>query len=141
MNTKTIDREIIINAPAAKVWQVLWNKETYKKWTSAYMPGSQYTGEIKAGEKVRFTDPENNGMESEIASLTENKEITFRHLCELKNGKEGKSLHGWEEKYTLEEKDGITTLHMTQQMDEKYFDEMDAATAKAFRIVKELAEN
>lgn len=141
MQTKTIDQTIKINAPAEKVWQVLWDKDTYKEWSAAYMPGSHYTGEVKNGGKIQFLDPKNNGMESEVVSFTENEEVTFRHLHELEEGKQGKSLNGWEEKYTLDEKDGVTTLRMTQDMDEKYFDEMNSATEKAFKTVKELAEN
>ncbi|QNL48112.1 SRPBCC domain-containing protein [Olivibacter sp. SDN3] len=140
MKAQTIDQQININAPAEKVWQVLWGKDTYKKWAAAYMPGSSYTGDLKQGGRVKFLDPDNNGMESEVASLTENREITFHHLHELQAGNEGQSLGNLREKYTLEEQDDVTTLSLISDMPEEYFKEMDAATKKALQTIKELAE-
>lgn len=140
MKTKTINQEVKINASAEKVWQVLWEKESYKKWAAAYTDESHYTGDLQQGGRVQFLDPNNNGMESEVHSLTENRKITFHHLHELEAGKEGQKLGNLVEKYELEEQDGVTTLSVTSDMPEKYFADLDAGTAKALQIVKELAE-
>ena len=140
MEQKEINQKIEINAPAEKVWQALWNKDSYKKWAAAYKPGSHYTGDLKTGEKIKFLDPKNNGMESEVASLTENKQVTFRHKFEINEGEQGKSLNDWQEEYTLTDNGGATTLHMTSQMAAEYFDDMAAATQKALQKVKGLAE-
>lgn len=140
MKAKTIDQRIKINAPAKKIWEVLWGKDTYEKWAAAYMPGSHYTGNLKQGGRIKFLDPHNNGMESEVATLTENREITFHHLHELQAGKEGQSLGNLHEKYILEEQDGVTTLSLSSDMPEEYFKEMDEATKKALQTIKELAE-
>lgn len=141
MKTKTIDKTIRIDAPAQKVWQVLWDKEHYKKWAAAFMPGSQYTGELTKGSRIQFLDPESNGMESTIASLTENQEITFHHLHELQAGKEGQSLGNMSEQYRLNEQDGTTTLSVKSDMPEQYFSDMDAATQQALHTIKELSES
>ncbi|SEL00425.1 SRPBCC family protein [Parapedobacter koreensis] len=140
MQTLTIDQQLKINAPAEKVWRVLWDNDTYKKWADAYMPGSHYTGDLKQEGRIKFLDPGNNGMESEVVSLTENREITFHHLHELQGGKEGQSLGNMQEKYTLSEHNGVTTLTLTSDMPEEYFNDMDAATKKALQIIKDLAE-
>ncbi|TYR35304.1 SRPBCC domain-containing protein [Sphingobacterium phlebotomi] len=140
MKLKTIDQTIQINATAEKVWKALWDKEHYKKWATAYMPGSHYTGDLKQGNRIKFLDPNNNGMESNVESLTEHREITFHHLHELEIGKEGQSLGNMREKYTLDEQNGTTTLSLSSEMPEEYFNEMDEATKKALLIIKELAE-
>lgn len=140
MKTQTIDQQIEINAPAEKVWQVLWNKDYYEKWAAAFTPGSHYIGDLKQGGRIKFLDPHNNGMESDVASLTKNREVTFHHLHELEAGKEGKSLGNMQEKYSLNEQDGITTLSLTSDMPDEYFSEMDASTTKALQTIKELAE-
>lgn len=37
---ETLEFKIRIKAPAEKVWSVLWDEETYKKWTSVFCEGS-----------------------------------------------------------------------------------------------------
>jgi len=37
---ETLEFKIRIKAPAEKVWSVLWNDETYKKWTRVFCEGS-----------------------------------------------------------------------------------------------------
>jgi len=140
MKTQTINQKIDINASAEKVWQVLWNKDSYKKWATAFMPGSHYIGDLKPGGRIQFLDPDNNGMESDVESVTRNREIIFHHLFELEAGKEGRSLEDMREKYLLNEQDGVTTLSVSSDMPQEYFGEMDAATTKALQIIKELAE-
>jgi len=140
MKTQTINQKIEINASAEKVWQVLWNKDSYKKWATAFMPGSYYTGDMKPGGRIQFLDPDNNGMVSDVESVTRNEEIVFHHLFELEAGKEGRSLDDMREKYLLREQDGVTTLLVSSDMPEKYFEEMDAATTQALQIIKELSE-
>lgn len=140
MKTQTINQKMEINAPAEKVWQVLWNKDSYKKWAEVFMPGSHYTGDLKAGGRIQFLDPDNNGMESDVESVTKNREITFHHLFELEAGKEGRNLGNMREKYLLREQDGVTTLSVNSDMPEEYFNEMDASMTKALQTIKELAE-
>ncbi|WP_407429447.1 SRPBCC family protein [Arcticibacter sp.] len=140
MKKQTINKSIEIQASAEKVWQILWNNDSYKKWATAFMPGSHYAGDLKPGGRIQFLDPENNGMESDVESVTKNREIIFRHLFELEGGKEGRSLGNMREQYLLNEEDGVTTLSVSSEMPEEYFGEMDAATASALQLIKELAE-
>lgn len=104
------------------------------------MSGSHYSGNLEKGGRVQFLDMSNNGMESDVHSLTENREVTFRHVHEIEAGKVGQSLGNMKETYLLEESNGVTTLSLTSDMPEQYFSDMDAATTKALQIVKELAE-
>lgn len=141
MKTQTIDQMVTINAPAKKVWQVLWDKDYYKQWAASFMSGSYYSGELTPGGQIQFLDPQGSGMQSTVASLIENREITFHHLHELHAGKEGQSLGNMSEQYLLDEQDGVTTLSVKSDMPEEYFSAMDAATQKALQAVKKLAES
>lgn len=140
MKVKTIEQTISVNATAEKVWTVLWDKDQYTKWSAVFMPGSHYSGTIKRGERVRFLDPNNHGMESTIDSLIENREIIFHHLYELESGNKGRDLGNMYETYSLDEQNGVTILSLRSDMPEEYCSEMEAATKKAVHLIKELAE-
>ncbi|MGO1242789.1 MAG: SRPBCC family protein [Sphingobacterium sp.] len=141
MKIQTIDKTITINAPARKVWQVLWDKDYYKKWAASFTSGSHYTGELIQGGQIQFLDPQGSGMQSAVASLIENREITFHHLHELHAGKKGQSLGSMSERYLLDEQNGVTTLSVKSDMPEEYFSAMGAAMHEALQTVKKLAES
>ena len=43
---------VSINAPKEKVWNILWDAESYKKWTAAFTEGSDVvTDEWKEGSR------------------------------------------------------------------------------------------
>ena len=46
---ETKNYEIHINAPIQKVWDLLWNPETYPIWTQFFMPGSQIKSDWEIG--------------------------------------------------------------------------------------------
>lgn len=140
MKLRTIEQTTQIDATAEKVWQVLWDKDLYKKWAAAFMPGSHYTGDLRQDGKIQFLDPNNNGMESIVESLIEHQEVTFHHIHELEAGKEGRKLGNMREIYQLGEQDGTTTLYLSSEMPEEYYAEMESATKEALQIIKKLAE-
>ncbi|WP_442795822.1 hypothetical protein [Pelobium manganitolerans] len=53
-NFKTISFSIQIDADRANIWKVLWEPNSYRKWTRVFMEGSHYTGELKEGNTIRF---------------------------------------------------------------------------------------
>lgn len=101
---ETKNYEIHINAPIQKVWDLLWNAETYPIWTQFFMPGSQMKSDWEIGGKTYFIDKAGDGMVSTIASLNEPNEVVFKHLGTIKDGvediesKEVKEWSGAEEK-------------------------------------------
>jgi hypothetical protein len=143
---KTLDFAIGIHAPKEKVWETLWNDVTYKKWTAPFGEGSYMVSDLKEGSKALFLDPKKNGMHSIVDKNIPNKLMAFKHMGEMKNGKEvspdekSKSWAGAMEIYKLNEANGITTLIV--EMDvienmEKFF--MDSFP-KALEVVKEISE-
>jgi len=138
---KTLKFTETIKAPKAKVWETLWNDETYRHWTSPFMEGSYAESDWKEGSRILFLSPGGNGMYSIIEKKIPNEQMTFKHLGEVKNGVETPGdWAGAKEIYHLEEKNGTTQLEV--QMDsvgefEEYFSKTFPV---ALNKVKEIAE-
>ena len=134
-----------LNAPKERVWETLWGKETYPKWTAAFSEGSKVETDWKEGSKVLFLNAENEGMISRIQQKKENEKMVFRHLGMIdKNGKEdfdSEAVKGWEgaeEIYLLKDVNGKTELSVEMDMgeeQEKYFDDV---WPKVFRDLENL---
>ncbi len=145
MNKLTFN--VSINAPAGKVWDVLWTDATYRVWTTVFHEGSrmQVAG-LSKGEKVLFTDGDGNGMVSRIADVTANKYMSFEHLGMIKDGVEDttsdsvKAWAGSHENYILEDNNGTTTLSVELDMNDEMKDYFNNTFPKALAKVKELAE-
>ena len=135
-----------INAPREKVWQTLWNDETYRQWTSAFAKGSRVETDWKTGSKVLFLDGKNRGMVSMIAENTPNEVMSFRHLGILKNGienlEEGRR-KGWSgaiENYTLRAVNGKTELIIDQDVTEEDGEHFISMWPAAWERLKALTE-
>ena len=57
-----INFSLDINAPKEKVWKVLWDADTYTKWTGVFAEGSQAVTDWEEGSKVLFTDGTLKGL-------------------------------------------------------------------------------
>lgn len=137
---------IKINATAAKVWQVLWDDETYRKWTSPFQEGSYALSDWKEGSRIQFLTPEGNGMYSQIAETKPCEYMAFKHLGEIKKfieqpeSLESKSWSGAMETYSLTENDGVTTLTAQLDSNEQFQEFFNTAFPQAMALVKVLAE-
>ncbi len=138
---------IEIDAPREKVWQVLWDDETYRIWTADFSEyGSYAVSDWEEGSEVLFLTGKNDGMFCEIDKKTTNEFIAFKHVGSIKNGEkvpfenEMKDWAGSTETYSLKNKDGRTVLTAESEI----FEELKEFFMKTFPIalakVKELAE-
>ncbi len=107
-----------IDAPREKVWDSLWNENTYSEWTAPFCEGSVAKTDWKEGSKVFFVDANGAGMVSTIAKKTPDSFMSFHHLGPVKNGvedfssQEGSACSGGYENYILESIDGRTNLRV-----------------------------
>ncbi len=145
---ETLNYEIIIEVPIQKVWDLLWNEETYKEWTQFFAPGSQFKTDWKIGGKTYFLDTKGNGMVSTIKTLDEPNEIIFSHLGIVNHGiedtksKEVEQWSGAEEQYFLRAIDENTTqLRAIVHTEKEYEKHMNAGFNKGFEVLKNLAEH
>lgn len=137
----------LINATPEKIWKVLWNDDTYRKWTSAFAEGSYAETDWKQGSKVLFLDGEGRGMVSRIAENRPNEYMSIEHLGEVKDGVEDtssdkiKEWAGAHENYTLKKVNGKTELSIDMDITEEYKDMFSQMWPKALENVKNLSEN
>jgi uncharacterized protein YndB with AHSA1/START domain len=142
----TLNFNIDIKAPAQKVWQILWNDSTYRKWTRAFQEGSYAVTDWKEGSKVQFLSPSGEGMFSLIEKNKPNEYMAFKHLGVIKDFKEQpeneetKTWKGAMETYSLKEKNGNTSLEVTFQSTDQYLDYFKTTFPKALQLIKEIAE-
>ena len=139
---KTLNFETKINAPAEKVWHALWDDKNYRAWTSVFAEGSYAESDWKEGSSIKFLGPSGDGMYSIIDTNIQNKQMTFRHLGSVKDGKQIPE-KDWEnavEEYILNEENGKTTLKVSLDTVEEYADMFNKTFPKALQKVKEISE-
>ncbi len=136
-----------INAPKEKVWEILWNLDAYRKWTTAFAEGSDAkTDNWKEGSKVLFVDQSGNGMVSMVAINKTNEYMSFKHLGEIMDGVEDttsekvKVWSGSTENYSLQEDSGVTTLTVDLDIPDEYKEMFEKMWPTALKNIKELAE-
>lgn len=143
---------IEINAPKEKVWNTMLDKETYKLWTEAFAPGSDFQGDWNKGSKILFVAPGENGqLGGMVSRIKENKKyefISIEHLGVINNGKEdtssdeAKKWSGALENYTFKEKNGKTELLVDLYGDipDEFNEMFEGMWPKALQKLKELSE-
>lgn len=142
---KKVSFSTSINAPANKVWDILWNDETYPKWTSVFMEGSCAQSDWNEGSKIHFTDGKGGGMYSIIEKKVPGEFMSFRHMGEVKDGveqpvDEAKGWNNSHENYTLKETDGKTDLTVEIDVVEEMMDYFNKTFPAALEKIKQLAE-
>lgn len=144
---KTLEFTIEINAPASKVWNVLWDDSTYRKWTTAFCEGSYAVSNWNEGDSVHFLDPNGNGMYSVIERKIDNELMSFRHIGnimkfqEMPLDEETKLWTNSKEIYELKEENNQTKLTVTIDTLENYVGFFNEKLPKAIDLVKKLSEN
>lgn len=139
---KTIKFTTKINAPKEKVWDTLWNDATYRQWTSVFSNDSHAVSDWKEGSNIQFIDGKGDGMFSIIEKEIPNKQMSFKHLGELKNGVEEKQDWGGAmENYFLSETNGVTELTVTMDSNEEFEKYFSETFPKAMKMIKQIAEN
>ncbi len=135
-----------IHAPKEKVWKVLWDEDTYNKWTSVFSEGSHAVTDWKEGSEVLFLSGEGEGMYSTIARKIPNEVMSFQHLGVVKGNKkmpqdaETKQWAGAKENYYLKGTGDETELVVEMDITEQYEDYFKDTFPKALDVVKELSE-
>lgn len=143
---KDLNFSIVISAPVEKVWETLWNDDTYRQWTAPFNPGSYMESDWKVGGKTLFLDAERNGMLSSIKQLESPRLVEFSHYGELNKGVEDttservKAYAGAIERYELLPDDKGTLLKVWVQTSEEYEQMMNDGFTKSLQALKQLAE-
>jgi hypothetical protein len=142
---------ILIQAPRAKVWEVMLQDPTYSDWTTAFGGPSRFEGSWNEGSKILFlsTDPETGDQMGMVSRIKENREhefVSIQHLGIVKNGvedTESEAAKEWapaHENYTFTEVEGGTNLVVELDIKGEYKEVFEEMWAKALLRLKELCE-
>ena len=136
-----IQFNIEIQAKINVVWEILWNDETYRKWTSVFHPTSHAVGTWEQGEHIQFLTDTGKGMYALIEEKIIPNRMVFKHLGEIQQG--NFIPQNWEnayEKYFLSENENGTLLTVELHTLEEFKAFFMDVFPKALTIIKELAE-
>lgn len=84
---KDLQYSIDIAAPVARVWDCMFDPLAYRDWTSAFCEGSYYEGSWAAGSRIRFLDPDGNGMEAIVDESRLHERLSLRLVGDLTQGR------------------------------------------------------
>ena len=134
---------IEIKAEKSKIWQALWNDNSYRDWASIFSAGSYaISNNWEEGSKVLFLSPDQSGIYSIIEKHIPNEIIMFKHIGIVVKGKEQpiddetKTWSGAKEIYTLTE--GIENITLSVDIDvlDEHLEFMSARLPKALDRIK-----
>lgn len=148
---KRIHLERTLPAPPEIVWELIVDPDQYRLWTDVFSPGSGFTGSWEKGGKIRFTAPDEAGVESgmlsEIADSRWPEHISIHHVGLLLNGLEDKAssfAREWVpsfENYTLSRTpEGGCRFQLAQDLPESRIAEFTARWETAFERMAQLIE-
>jgi hypothetical protein len=141
---KKIQFSIEIHSTKERVWDTLWQDETFRQWASIIDPETYMVGDLKEGNEIQFISSASGyGVTSLVEKLIANEFLLLRHRADTKEGGKRERENQWtggEESYSLAEKDGITTLTVAFDIPPELEEEFNVSYPKALEQVKVLAE-
>jgi uncharacterized protein YndB with AHSA1/START domain len=141
---KELQFSIKIHAPKERVWNTLWQDETFRQWANIIDPGTYMKGMLKQGNEIQFISSENGyGVTSLVEKLIPNEFVLFRHMADTKdNGAHGreKDWTGGTESHSLVEEEGTTTLTVKFDVPTEMEEIFTVRFPKALEQIKILSE-
>jgi hypothetical protein len=146
MATRSIEKEIDVDAPRERVWDVLTGDATYRQWTAEFAEGSYADTDWQEGSSVRFLGPDGTGLVGRVVAGRRPEFLDVEYTGLVGGGRddtESEQAHLWagtHETYRLAEAGGGTHLAISAPMEDAHYDDMTQAWDRALARVKELAE-
>lgn len=147
---ETLRFSTFIAAPREKVWDTMLEDATYREWTAAFHPGSQYEGTWETGSEMRFLGPNQDGtMSGMLARIKEARKpefVSIEHYGVINNNVEdttSDAVKAWTpayENYTFEERDGGTEVLVEVDSADEYAQMFTDIWPKALAALKTIAE-
>jgi hypothetical protein len=141
---KEMQFSIEINAPKERVWDTLWQDETFREWASIIDPETYMVGELKEGHEIQFISGANGyGVTSLVEKLVAGEYLLLKHHADTQeDGKREreKEWTGGGESYSLATKDSSTTLSVALDVPPELKEYFEVNYPKALERVKVLAE-
>jgi uncharacterized protein YndB with AHSA1/START domain len=138
---KKLRFSVKIDAPRERIWQVLWEPDCFRDWTSIFTEGAgaRIQSEWRKGSRFEFFEGD-VGSYGIIEQLVPDESVVFKHLGELQEGQEEPYGRPRLEMYTLRAQGKGSTLILQHEVLEEHRSMFEEATPKALARLKELAE-
>ena len=134
-----------IHATRERVWDTLWQDETFREWASIIDPETYMVGDLKAGNEIQFISAASGyGVTSLVEKLVVGEFLLLRHRADTQeDGKREreKEWTGGKESYLLTEKNGTTTITVAFDVPPELEEYFKVNYPKALERVKVLAES
>lgn len=141
---KELQFSIEINATRERVWDTLWQDETFREWASIIDPQTYMVGELKEGNEIQFISSASGyGVTSLVEKLVVGQFLLLRHHADTQeSGKRERDQEwtGGAETYSLVNNDGATTLTVVFDVPPELEEEFKVSYPKALERVKMLSE-
>lgn len=140
-----LEFSIDIEAPRERVWEVLWDDETFRDWTRAFADdasGARLESDWEEGSRFEYFEGD-AGSYGVIETLVPAEHVVFRHLGDIDGGEDRPSNDEdrFVEEYRLEQAGDITTLRLSQDAPPpEHRDMFEAAIPRALERLRQLAE-
>lgn len=135
---------IIIKAPKEKVWNTLWDDNTFRNWASIIDEGSYMVGELREGNKVQFISSVSGyGVTSRIEKYIPFEFVLFHFMTDTMERGTQERVNEWtggKESYVLVETDGVTTLTVKTDVPREQEETFNTRFPRALERVKNLSE-
>ena len=143
--------DVLIDAPAHRVYAVMLGIDTYGEWTSAFDPTSHFEGGWEKGSKIRFLgigpDGKKMGMVGHIEENIPDEYISIRYdgvvdgEHELTSGPAAEGWVGANESYSFKkEAENTTRLFVEVDSKEEYVDHFTSQWPDALARLKRICE-
>lgn len=134
-----------IQATRKKVWDTLWQDDTFGEWAGIIDPGTYMKGELKEGNEVEYISAENGyGVTSLVEKLVIHELLVLRHHADTQDAgtreRENQWTGGAETYELVEQQDGSTMLTVTFDVPEELEEYFTTTYPKALEKVQTLAE-
>ena len=134
---KQLEFQTEINATPEKVWETLVGDEQYTKWTK----GNRFEGNWEEGSVMKFFDPKNNGMFSEVVTNKPKEELKLKHLGWIYDGVlDAQDFGGSDVAYILEPSETGTFLKSKVNSMDEFVDFYNNYFPNIFQKIKEISE-
>ncbi len=140
---KEMQFRVEIHATEERVWNTLWQDETFRQWAGIIDPGTYMVGDLKEGNEVQFISGNGYGVTSMVEKLIANEFLLLRHSADTQDKGRRERAQEWtggKENYSLSEKDGATTLIAAFDVPTEMEEYFKVNYPKALECVKVLSE-
>ncbi|RZL34917.1 MAG: SRPBCC domain-containing protein [Rubrivivax sp.] len=144
---KDLRFDIDIAAPVARVWDCAFDAIAYRDWTRAFCEGSYFEGSWAQGSRMRFLDPDGNGMDALVEENRLHERLALKLVGSLTQGRPSPdgtlAAHPGYEIYEFSATAGGGT-HLVIQLrgwDDGFADMMAGLWPDALRRLKALSES